>query len=74
MQTIRYGRKIFAFDEGGAVLTSTSVTEKALPDEDERTFTRRLVEQYKGQQGTIEIVFKSGRPDYAVITFRLLET
>lgn len=70
MQTIRFGRKIYSFGEDGAVLTSTSVTEKALPDEDEMTFTRRLLEKYKGQQGTIELVFKRGRPDYAIITLR----
>lgn len=69
MQKITYGRKVFAFDEGGAVLTRTSVTQKALPEEDEKTFTRRLVEQYEGQRGTIEVVLKSGRPDYAIMSF-----
>jgi hypothetical protein len=69
MQHIKYGRKLFSFNERGAVLKSTSVTEKAMPDEDEATFTRRLVQQYRGQQGTIEVVFKHGRPDYAIITF-----
>ena len=28
-----------------------------------------LLEKYQDQQGTIEIVFKRGRPDYAIITF-----
>jgi hypothetical protein len=74
MQTIKYGRKTFSFDEAGAVLTSTSVTEKALPNEDEETFTRRLMERYKGQQGTIEVVFKRGQPDYAIITFMRLDS
>ena len=52
------------------MLRSVSVTEKALADEDEIAFTRRLVEQYGGQQGTIEVVFKRGRPNYAILTFR----
>jgi hypothetical protein len=69
MESLKFGRKVFSFDEAGPVLRSTSVTEKAMPDEDEKTFTRRLVEKFKGQQGTIEIVFKRGRPDYAIITF-----
>jgi hypothetical protein len=68
MQTVKYGRKVFSFNGDGAELTSTSVTEKALPDEDEMSFTRRLVKQYQGQEGTIEVVFKRGRPDYAIIT------
>ena len=67
-QSMQFGRKVFSFDEGGAVLKITSVTEKALPDEDEMTFTYRLLEKYKGQKGTIEVVFKRGRPDFAIIT------
>jgi hypothetical protein len=51
------------------VLESTSVTERALPNEDERTFTRRLVNKYQDQRGVIEVVFKRGLPDYAIITF-----
>jgi hypothetical protein len=68
MRTSQYGRKVFSFDEGDAELTSTVVTESALPGEDEETFTRRLLEKYPVQRGTIEVVFKLGRPDYAVIT------
>ena len=69
MDHIRFGRKIYSFDNGDAVLKSTSVTEKAQPNEDERTFTRRLVEKYQDQRGVIEVVFKRGHPDYAIITF-----
>lgn len=69
MNHVKFGRKIYSFDNGDVVLKSTSVTEKALPDEDERTFTRRLVEKYQGQRGVIEVVFKRGHPDYAIITF-----
>ncbi len=69
MQSMKFGRKVFSFNGDGAVLKSTSITVKAMPDEDETAFTRRLVEQYKGREGTIEVVFKRGRPDYAIITF-----
>jgi hypothetical protein len=69
MASINYGRRIFSFDEGNTVLESTSVTEKALSGEDEAAFTQRLLRKYKGQSGTIEVVFKRGRPDYAIITF-----
>ena len=69
MQTVQYGRKVFSFDEGGTALKSTVVTEKALPDESETAFIQRLLKKYEDQRGTIELVFKRGRPDYAVITF-----
>ena len=69
MDNIKFGRKTYSFDNGDMVLKSTSVTEKALPDEDERVFTRRLVKKYRDQRGVIEVVFKRGRPDYAIITF-----
>jgi len=70
MKQIKYGRKIFSFGESGAVLESTSITERALPNEDEATFTSRLFKRFQDRQGTIEVVFKNGRPDYAIITFR----
>ena len=69
MEPIKYGRRVFSFDGGDTVLKSTSVTEKALPGEDEAAFTRRLLSKYKNRQGTIEIVYKSGRPNYAIIVF-----
>jgi hypothetical protein len=68
MQVVNYGRKTFSFSEGVSVLTSMCITEKAQSGEDETAFTRRLLEEYKGQRGTIEVVFKNGRPDYAIIT------
>jgi hypothetical protein len=69
MQHLQYGRKILAFDESDAALMTTVVTEKALTNEDEATFTHRLLGKYKGRRGTIEIVFKRGSPDYAILTF-----
>jgi hypothetical protein len=69
MDHVRFGRKIYSLAHGDVVLESTSVTERALPNEDERTFTRRLVGKYPDQHGTIEVVFKRGLPDYAIITF-----
>ena len=36
--------------------------------EDEDAFTERLMRKYGNHQGTIEIVFKGGQPDYAIIT------
>ena len=69
MNDVKFGRKILSFDKGRAVLKSTSVTEKALSDEDEMAFTRRLVKKYRDQRGMIEVVFKRGRPDYAIVTF-----
>ena len=69
MDCIKFGRRIYSFDNGDVVLKSTSVTEKALPDEDETAFTHRLVTKYGDQRGVIEVVFKRGRPDYAIITF-----
>jgi hypothetical protein len=68
MQAIQYGRKTFSFGEGSTVLTSTCVTEKAMSGEDETAFTRRLVKKYGDQRGSIEVVFKNGRPDYAIVT------
>ena len=69
MNNIKFGRRIFSFAKGDMVLESTSVTEKALPGEGEMAFTRRLVKKFQDRQGTIEVVFKRGSPDYAIITF-----
>ncbi len=70
MKQISFGRRKFSFSFGRAVLKSTSVTERALIGENELTFTERLLRIYGEQQGTIEIVIKNDRPDYAIITFR----
>ena len=69
METLNFGRKVFSFAQGTTIHTSTSITEKALPHENEDVFTHRLMKKYGDQQGTVEIVFKNGRPNYAVITF-----
>ena len=68
MKVIQYGRRKFAFDNGKTVITSTSVTERSLYGEDEEAFVCRLLEKYGNSRGAIEIVFKAGRPDYAIIT------
>ena len=68
-RTIRFGRRKFAFSNGKVELQSTSVTERALATEDEEAFTSRLLQLYGHREGTIEVVFKRGQPDYAIITF-----
>jgi hypothetical protein len=70
VKRISFGRRKFSFSYGRAVLKSTSVTERALIGENEQSFTERLLRIYGDQQGTIEMVFKNGRPDYAILTFR----
>jgi len=67
MKSLQYGRKTFSFAGGVAVHESTSIIEKPVLGEDEKSFSERLVKKYLGQQGTFEIVFKKGRPDYAII-------
>jgi hypothetical protein len=69
METLSYGRKLFSFAQGITVHQSTAITEKALPHESEEAFTSRLMKKYGHRQGTVELVFKNGRPNYAVITF-----
>ena len=66
---IKFGRRKFSFSDGKVELESTSVTERALASEDEETFTNRLLQLYSNREGTIEIVFRRGQPDYAIITF-----
>jgi hypothetical protein len=73
MQRINFGRRRFSFKNGKAVPESMSITERALVGEDEQTFTERLMRLYGKQKGTIEIVFRSGCPDYAIITFSSIE-
>lgn len=69
MKRISFGRRKFSFSSGRAVLKSTSVTERALNGEDEKSFTERLLRKYEDRQGTIEMVFKRGCPDYAIVSF-----
>ena len=74
VKKIVYGRKRFSFTEGVPTLQSMSITEKPLKGETETQFTKRLMRHYDDQQGTIEIVFKGGLPDYAIITFTSKES
>ena len=74
MQRINFGRRRFSFKNGKAVPESMSITERALVGEDERAFTERLMRLYGKKKGTIEIVFRSGRPDYAIISFSNIES
>jgi hypothetical protein len=69
MPKMRFGRKKYSLKKGKPILESTSVTVRTLPREDEEAFTKRLIELYGHREGTVEMVFKAGRPDYAVITF-----
>ena len=68
MKSVQYGRKMFSMSEGETRLESTSIIERTMLGEDEDSFIYRLKSKYKRQRGTIEIVFKKGRPDYAIIT------
>jgi hypothetical protein len=63
-----FGRKTLSFARGVTFLTKISITEKSLMGEDESAFTERLLKKYRNEEGTIEIVFKNGRPDYAIVT------
>lgn len=68
MGGVKYGRKTYSFTKGKTLHTGTTITEKALPGENEQEFTSRLMANYIDQKGTIEVVFKGGRPDYAIIS------
>jgi hypothetical protein len=68
MRNILYGRRCLTFSKGCAVYTSTVWTVRALPGEDEQAFTRRLLTECGESEGTLEIVFRAGVPDYATIT------
>lgn len=69
METVNYGRKIFSINRGRAVLKNIEITEKPLRHEDEHAFTQRLLNKYGHLQGTVEIVIRNGRPNYAVLNF-----
>ena len=69
MDKISFGRKKFSLVKGKPVLKSTSITVRTLPGEDEVAFIKRLLQKYGKQAGTVEMIFKGGHPDYAVITF-----
>ena len=69
METIKFGRRKFAVNDGEIILLSTSITVRASNGENEQAFTERLTKMCGDTQGVIEIVFKAGRPEYAIITF-----
>ena len=68
MKLVNHGRRKLTFENGEKFVTSTSVTERSLRGEDEKAFLHRLMEKYGHCQGTIEVVFKNGKPDYAMVT------
>ena len=68
MERVEFAHKTFSFTRGRTELTSASITVKSFPGENEKAFTHRLMKRFGDQQGTIEIIFKKGRPNYAVIT------
>ena len=68
MQRIRFGRRRLSFGDGKMELLNTSITIRSLPGENEQAFTERLMKDYCEKEGTIEIVFKGGHPDYAIVT------
>jgi len=70
MKVINFGRRRYSFAQGCVELTRTDITERSLNGEDEEAFTRRLMKKYGASEGTIEIVFKKGRPDYAIVTLK----
>lgn len=63
-----FARKVLSFSGGEASLKKVSITERPLPGEDEDKFMQRLLEKYRKQQGTMEIVLKNDRVDYAIVT------
>lgn len=66
--TVPYGRVTMSFAKGRAGLRQVTVTEKAMPGEDEQQFVDRLLKRYCDENGTMQIVFKNGKPDYAIVT------
>ena len=68
-KTVKFGRRKFSIADGKTELVSTSITVRSLAGEDEQAFTECLVEMCGSGRGIIEIVFKAGRPAYAIITF-----
>lgn len=68
MEIIRFGRRRLSLHNGKVSHTSTTVTERAHHGEDEHAFIERLLKMYYEHEGSIEIVFKAGRPEYAIIT------
>ncbi len=59
---------ILSFANRKVALKKVKLIEKPFPEENEATFTQRLLDKYHGQSGTLEIVFRNGRPEYAIVT------
>ena len=57
-----------SFADGMAKLQQIVFTEKSFPGEDEAQFVERLLKRYRDKNGTFQIIFKNGRPDYAIVT------
>ena len=70
MEIINFGRRKYEFAHGSVELMRTDITERSLKGEDEHAFTKRLMKKYGNKEGTIEIVFKNSRPNYAIVTFK----
>ncbi len=68
MKVINFGRRRYAFADGAVELMRTDITVKPLNGEDEEAFADRLMMMFGNKEGTFEIVFKKGRPAYAVVT------
>jgi len=69
MKAVKFGRRKFTFGNGKAELMATSITVRSRVGEAEEAFKGRLLEMIGSEKGTIEIVYKRGQPDYAIITF-----
>lgn len=61
-------RVILSFANRKLALKKVKLIEKPFPEENEDTFIQRLLDKYHGQRGTLEIVFKNGRPEHAIVT------
>lgn len=70
MKIINFGRRKFTFGNGKSELLSTSITVRSQAGEAEEAFKKRLLKMVDNKKGTIEIVIKAGKPDYAIITFK----
>jgi hypothetical protein len=66
--TVSYGRKLLRIIDGKAQLEQITFTEKSFPGEDETQFVDRLSQRFCDMNGTFQIIFKNGKPDYAIIT------
>ena len=73
MSAIQCGRLRLVFSRGVVTCTSLVETTKTESDEAETTFFQRLVAHFQDEENAIELVFKGGRPNYAIITLEPTE-